>query len=192
MTDDVRQRFLGAERRPRRHPRTLCHLPARLELRSFDRTQRTVYELVWRMPIRREIPRMRLTSFSDYGLRMLMRLASAPGTPFSTADLAREFGLSRHHLTKIIQHLARGGIVETRRGGAFLCKDPADVRIGDVIQLLEEGQALVECLSPIGGDCTIDGRCRLKARLRHAEARFVEDLNRSTLKEIALPFGEAV
>jgi Rrf2 family nitric oxide-sensitive transcriptional repressor len=59
---------------------------------------------------------MRLTSFTDYGLRMLMRMASAPDRAFSTADLADEFGLSRNHLAKIMQRLARAGYVDTRRG----------------------------------------------------------------------------
>lgn len=133
---------------------------------------------------------MRLTSFTDFGLRMLMRMASAPERAFSTAELAREFGLSRNHLTKIMGRLAAGGIVETRRGGgggAVLGRDPAEIRLGEVVRLLEEGQPLVECFGAGGGDCTIDGRCRLKARLRHAEARFLEDLDRSTLADIALP-----
>jgi Rrf2 family nitric oxide-sensitive transcriptional repressor len=37
---------------------------------------------------------MRLTSFIHYGLRMLMRIASAPDRAFSTADLAHEYGLT--------------------------------------------------------------------------------------------------
>src|SRR5690606_3661946 len=136
----------------------------------------------------------RLPSITEYGLRMLMRMASAPGTAFSTADLAEEFGLSRNHLTKIMQQLARGGIVETRPGGgggATLAKDPAEVRLGDVVRLLEDGQALGECFGPTGGDCTIEGCCRLRTRLRHAEARFLEDLNSSTLRDIALPVRDA-
>ena len=133
---------------------------------------------------------MNLTSFTDYGLRMLMRMASAPGQAFSTADLAEEFKLSRNHLTKIMQRLARGGIVETRRGvsgGARLRRDPEKVRLGDVVKLLEQGQALVDCFRLDGGSCTIEGCCRLKARLCHAEARFIADLNQSTLADIALP-----
>ena len=133
---------------------------------------------------------MRLTTFTDYGLRMLMRMASAPGRAFSTAELADEFGLSRHHLTKIMQRLAGAGIVATRRGGgggAVLARSAADIRLGDVVRLLEQGQALVECFAPGGGDCTIDGCCRLKARLRSAEAAFLADLDRSTLADIALP-----
>lgn len=132
---------------------------------------------------------MRLTAFTDYGLRMLMRLASAPDRAFSTAELADEFGLSRNHLTKIMQRLARGGIVQTRRGGgggAALARDPADIRLGAVVRLLEEGQALVECFGPGESTCTIDGCCRLKARLRLAERSFLADLDRSTLADIAL------
>ena len=39
---------------------------------------------------------MRLTSFTDYGLRALMRLASEPERGFSTAELADEFRISRN------------------------------------------------------------------------------------------------
>ncbi|MDZ4094616.1 MAG: Rrf2 family transcriptional regulator [Paracoccaceae bacterium] len=133
---------------------------------------------------------MRLTSFTDFGLRALMRMASAPDRAFSTADLADEFALSRHHLTKIMAALAQAGIVATRRGGgggAMLARPADQIRLGDVVRLLEVGQPLVECFSASGGDCTIDGCCRLKARLRGAEAAFLADLDRSTLADIALP-----
>lgn len=133
---------------------------------------------------------MRLTTFTDYGLRMLMRLASEPGRAFSTADLAEEFGLSRNHLAKIMQHLAHAGFVETRRGGgggAVLARPADRIRLGNVIDLLEEGQPLVECFGTDGGDCSLDGQCRLKARLRSAERAFLADLDRSTLADIALP-----
>ena len=132
---------------------------------------------------------MRLTSFTDYGLRMLMRMASAPERAFSTADLADEFGLSRNHLAKIMQHLSRAGLIETRRGGgggAILARPASRIRLGDVVRLLEEGQPLVECMGPDGGACTLDGRCGLKARLRSAEAAFLAELDRSTLADIAL------
>lgn len=60
---------------------------------------------------------MRLTAFTDYGLRMLMRMASAPERAFSTAELAHEFRLSRNHLAKIMLRLGRAGLIKTRRGG---------------------------------------------------------------------------
>jgi len=132
---------------------------------------------------------MRLTSFTDYGLRMLMRMAGAPDRAFSSAELAEEFGLSRNHLAKIMQHLARAGLIETRRGGgggAALARKPSDIRLGAVVRLLEEGQPLVECLGAHGGTCVINGRCFLKARMRSAEAAFLADLDKSTLADIAL------
>ena len=132
---------------------------------------------------------MRLTSFTDYGLRMLMRMASTSDRSFSTADLANEFGLSRNHLAKVMQRLAQAGLIETRRGGgggAALARPASDIRLGAVVRLLEEGQPLVECLSADGGACIIDGRCRLKARLRSAERAFFADMDQSTLADIAL------
>lgn len=132
---------------------------------------------------------MRLTSFTDYGLRLLMRLAASPDRSLSTAELAHGFGLSRNHVMKIVQHLARAGIVDTRRGGGGgvqLARRPDALLLGELVRLLEEGQGLVECLSPGGGACIIDGRCRLKARLSRAEATFIADLNDSTLADIAM------
>ena len=103
---------------------------------------------------------MRLTSFTDYGLRMMMRMASAPGTAFSTAEIAEEFGLSRHHLAKIMQRLSRGGLIETRRGGgggAVLAKSPGEITIGAIVRLLEEGQALVaQAADPPEGLLTVE------------------------------------
>ncbi|MCB1313954.1 MAG: Rrf2 family transcriptional regulator [Sedimentitalea sp.] len=132
---------------------------------------------------------MRLTSFTDYGLRMLMRMASTPERAYSTAELAEEFDLSRNHLAKIMQHLARAGLIETRRGGgggALLARKPSDIRLGAVVRSLEEDHVLVECLGAGGNSCVIDGRCHLKARMRSAEAAFFADLDRASLADIAL------
>jgi Rrf2 family transcriptional regulator, nitric oxide-sensitive transcriptional repressor len=132
---------------------------------------------------------MRLTSFTDFGLRALMRMASVPDRAFSTAELADEFALSRHHLTKIMAALAQAGIVTTRRGaggGAMLARPAAQIRLGDIVRVLEDGQALVECFAVGGGACSITRCCRLKSRLQWAEAAFLADLDRSSLADVAL------
>lgn len=133
---------------------------------------------------------MRLTSFTDYGFRVLMRMAGAPERSFSTMDLAHEFALSRHHLTKIIQQLVRAGLVRTRRGGgggAWLARDPAEITLGQVIRVLEEGQALVECFGPGRSNCTLMPACRLRRELAGAEVAFLTHLDHSTLADIAWP-----
>ncbi|MBS0474721.1 MAG: Rrf2 family transcriptional regulator [Proteobacteria bacterium] len=132
---------------------------------------------------------MRLTSFTDFGLRMLMRMAGDPERAFSTAELAVEFGLSRNHLAKIMQRLAQAGIVETRRGGgggAILARAPDEISIGEVVRHLEAGQALVDCFPGSATACSLDGRCRLKSCLHAAEQAFLAALDRQMISEIAL------
>ena len=131
---------------------------------------------------------MRLTSFTDYGLRVLMRMAGTPDRAFTAADLAAEFRISRNHLAKVISALAAAGLLETRRGGgggAMLARAPEDIRLGDVVVALEADQSLVECFASGNNTCTLTPHCRLKARLAHAEAAFVTDLNLSTLADCA-------
>ncbi|MDE1918417.1 Rrf2 family transcriptional regulator [Sphingobium sp. HBC34] len=132
---------------------------------------------------------VRLTSFTDFGLRMLMRMAGAPERVFSTAELATEFGLPRNHLAKIIQRLAHAGIVETRRGGgggAQLARPPQAITLGEIVRQLEVGHPIVECFAEMPGLCSLDGKCRLKFRLRAAELAFLAELDRHVLADIAL------
>lgn len=129
---------------------------------------------------------MRLTSFTDFGLRVLMRMAGDPDRPFTTAELAREFRISRNHLAKVTSALAAAGYLQTKRGGgggAMLARPPQDIRLGDVVAALEADQSIVECFLPDGGACTLLPQCRLKARLAQAEAAFVADLNQGTLAD---------
>lgn len=137
---------------------------------------------------------MRLTEFTDYGLRALMKLAARPGETVTIRALAAELRLSGHHLTKIMQRLAASGIVETRRGtggGVRLAKPAARIRLGDTVKALEQPHAIVECFKPGQSTCTLLPGCRLRTRLQRAESAFLVDLNRSTLADISEPAGTA-
>lgn len=129
---------------------------------------------------------MRLTSFTDYGLRVLMRLAGEPERSFTAEEVAREFRVSRDHLTKVVRALSHAGYLRTQRGaaGGFrLAKSASEIHIGTVVRLLEARHALVECFQPSGGSCTLLPRCRLKARLSAAREAFLAELDRSTLSD---------
>jgi Rrf2 family nitric oxide-sensitive transcriptional repressor len=131
---------------------------------------------------------MRLTAFTDFGLRALMRLAAEPGRVFTTEEIAGELKISRNHLTKVIQALAGAGILSTHRGahGGFrLAQPPERIRLGEIVRLLESRQALVECFRADGGACVMTARCRLKARLAAARETFLAELDRTTLAECA-------
>jgi Rrf2 family nitric oxide-sensitive transcriptional repressor len=59
---------------------------------------------------------MRLTLHSDYGLRVLLFLATRPGDTVSIGEVAAGYGISAHHLGKVARRLGREGYVELLRG----------------------------------------------------------------------------
>jgi Rrf2 family transcriptional regulator, nitric oxide-sensitive transcriptional repressor len=133
---------------------------------------------------------MRLTMFTDFALRALMRLAGEPNRSFATNEIAAEFGISRNHLAKVVRDLADGGFIITQRGaggGFTLARPPQSITIGEVVRALEGGQALVECFRDDGGACVLTPRCRLKARLAAAREAFLRELETTTLAECAYP-----
>jgi Rrf2 family nitric oxide-sensitive transcriptional repressor len=139
---------------------------------------------------------MQLTSFTDYALRALMRLAGDPDRTFTTLEIAGEFGISRHHLTKVVQGLAGEGYVATQRGagGGFrLSRSPEEITIGEVVRSLETRYPLVECFRSDGGNCALTPNCRLKGQLAAAREAFFTTLEATTLAQCAYPVspGEA-
>lgn len=133
---------------------------------------------------------MRLTMFTDFGLRALMRLAGEPAREFTTGALAQDLAISRHHLNKVVQALAEAGFVVTKRGGGGglrLARPAREIGLGDVVRRLEGRQALVECFRDEGSACTFLPRCRLRQRLAKARDAFMADLDRSTLADCVGP-----
>lgn len=132
---------------------------------------------------------MQLTNFTEFGLRALMRMASAPDRTFSSAEIADEFHISRAHLSKVMSALAAGGYIVTRRGsgGGALLARPADrISIGEVVRRLEKRDGLAECFRADGGNCVRLSECRLRGMLAAAEEAFLRELDRHSLSECAL------
>ena len=133
---------------------------------------------------------MRLTAFTDFALRALMRLAGEPTRSFATNEIATEFGISRNHLAKVVRDLADGGFITTQRGiggGFSLARPPQAITLGEVVRALEARHALVECFRDDGGSCVLTPRCRLKVRLAAAREAFMRELDGTTLAECAYP-----
>jgi Rrf2 family transcriptional regulator, nitric oxide-sensitive transcriptional repressor len=132
---------------------------------------------------------LRLTSFTDFALRALMRLASEPARSFATGEIASEFKISRNHLAKVVRDLGNSGFISTQRGaggGFTLARPPQSITLGEVVRALE-AEALVECFREDGGSCVLTPRCRLRARLAAAREAFLRELDMTTLAECAYP-----
>jgi Rrf2 family nitric oxide-sensitive transcriptional repressor len=138
---------------------------------------------------------MRLTSFTDYGLRALMRLAASPDQLMTSEALADVLGVSKHHLVKVLQDLTAAGYVRSVRGGGggvALARGATTIRIGDVVRYLERDQPLVECFRADGGACCIMPECRLRFMLAHAGTAFIDSLNDFTLADCILQYPPAM
>ena len=131
---------------------------------------------------------MRLTTLSDYALRLLM-MADAAGDSLITIEAAASrYHISRAHLMKVANVLTRAGYLQAvrgRSGGLRLAKPARQIRIGDVIRATEPDFAMVECFS---GDnqCIITSACKLPRILSAASDAFINVLNESTLADISL------
>jgi Rrf2 family nitric oxide-sensitive transcriptional repressor len=131
---------------------------------------------------------MKLTSHTDFGLRMLMSLAAVPERLVTIEQLADRHRVSRNHLMKVAQSLIHAGFVtgvRGRTGGLKLAMEADKIRVGDVVRSLEDDLGLVPCLAGNEGACILSGPCLLTNTLAKALAAFLAELDQVTLADLA-------
>lgn len=133
---------------------------------------------------------MRLTTYTDYALRVLMYLG-LQGDDFSTIqEIAEQYGISKNHLMKLVHVLGRLGYVETvrgKKGGLRLARRPNEITVGEIVRHLEPDMALVECFRDTDAHCRIVENCILKCALGEALNRFLSTLDQYTLSDLLVP-----
>ncbi|VTZ21100.1 HTH-type transcriptional regulator NsrR [Methylocella tundrae] len=130
---------------------------------------------------------MKLTSYSNYCLRVLMVAAARSPDLTTIQDVAIGFGVSKAHLVKCAHQLGTWGYLETVRGnkGGFRLARPANaIRLGEVIRRTEEGFELVECFDADTNTCPLIEKCKLSMALRRALEAFLAILDDITLADI--------
>ena len=133
---------------------------------------------------------MRLTKHTDYALRVLIHIACHPDRMVSTEEISEAFGISNHHLVKVVNHLGKLEFVSIKRGrngGISIDRPLEDIRIGDVVAELETDFILVECFDAERNTCRIAPSCALIKPLKKALDAFVAELNRHTLADVVAP-----
>ena len=130
---------------------------------------------------------MRLTTFSDYTLRVLMYLALRPNRFVTIAEVAAAFRISSNHLMKVVQHLAAEGHILTLRGqhgGLRLARPAAEISVGGVVRTTEPDMALAPC-----PDCVIQPGCVLASILDQALTAFMTVLDQRTVADLVAKPG---
>jgi Rrf2 family nitric oxide-sensitive transcriptional repressor len=129
---------------------------------------------------------MRLTRYSDIGLRALIYLARAGerSTPVTVAEIAAQFDLPVNHLVKVVGQMARMGWLSAtrgRNGGLRLAADPARLKVGAVLRELEGDHELVDCA--VNG-CRLSEDCLLRDALSAGMRAFYAAMDGYTLAMI--------
>jgi Rrf2 family nitric oxide-sensitive transcriptional repressor len=134
---------------------------------------------------------MRLTTLTDFSLRMLIHLAVKPYSRTTIADVAKAYRISENHLTKVAHLLGQAGYVTTLRGrggGLQLARSACEITAGEVVRCMEPDMALVPCFTD--APCAILPACRLKHRLHAAREAFLAVLDATTIADLARPEAE--
>jgi Rrf2 family nitric oxide-sensitive transcriptional repressor len=133
---------------------------------------------------------MRLTTYSDYALRVLMYLAIKSDGLSTIAEIAESYDISQTHLMKVAHQLGVAGYIETvrgRRGGLRLAKPVEAIGLAAVIRTTEPDMAIVSCFKPVEAPCAIFPSCVLKHALAKARDAFMAVLEDYTLADLVAP-----
>ena len=124
---------------------------------------------------------MHITLETDYAIRIVDLLAKNKDSPHLDAkSISSGTGVSHRYALKILHKLLAGGIVKSYKGaygGYELLKNPKDISLYDVVEIMEGGYKLSRCLE---GDYNCTGGCPCGYQAVFGE---VTELVRETLKK---------
>ena len=130
---------------------------------------------------------MKLTSFTDYSVRVLMYVAIKKGKLASIREVSEVYEISSNHLMKVVHLLGKGGYLDTIRGknGGFrLGKEPKDINLGEPVRYTEEDLNIVECFSNKEGRCVLREECNFSNVMKEALLAFLTTIDNYTLEDL--------
>jgi len=133
---------------------------------------------------------MRLTRQGDYAVRVMVDLAAQPqDVPIPRAQIQARQDVPGAYLAKIVQALARAGLVRTlpgSRGGVLLNAAPDAVTLLQVIEAIEGPIHLNRCVvAP--GSCPRDRFCSVHPVWLRLQALVRRELEAVTISALAVP-----
>ena len=137
---------------------------------------------------------IRLTKLTDYGIVLMTHLAVYQDRRWNAADLASETQLPAPMVSKILKHLVRAGLLDSKRGalgGYRLQKNAAQVSVVDIIAALDGPIALTECSDETTDECSYEAICRVRSHWQRINTALKEALMSVTLEEMARSVEEA-
>src|SRR5208282_6849078 len=112
---------------------------------------------------------LKLSKKADYGLIAVQHLAQQPlSTACSAKEIARAYGIPTELLAKILQKLAKNGLLLSQHGtngGYALARPSREISAFEVIRAIDGPLFITSCIT-IHGACDLAGHCTIKEPLR--------------------------
>jgi Rrf2 family protein len=131
---------------------------------------------------------MLLTKASEYALLSLMIIAQR-NAPQDVDTLSAQLGISKSFLAKVLQCLAKMGVLHSfkgAKGGFVLAKDPEKLTIKEIVACAEKKPTIVfECASSISS-CPNNRAeyCKIWPFFNHFQSKVDDFLGTITLSDI--------
>ncbi len=129
---------------------------------------------------------LKLTKKADYGLIALRHLALHPDGA-SAKEIAGNYGIPVPLLAKVLQKLARGGLLTSEygtNGGYRLARDPREINALEVVRTIDGPVILTSCFTGSRA-CYQSGTCSVREPLRKIHESILQLLENITISELA-------
>ncbi len=140
---------------------------------------------------------LKLTKKADYGLMAMRHLAEhADGAACSAKDLAESYGIPQEALAKILQRLAKAGLLHSQHGingGYTLARAPETISAFEVIRAIDGPLFITSCIT-VRGNCDQSDRCNIREPLRKVNSSIEHVLRQikiSDMKDELLDAGDS-
>ena len=132
---------------------------------------------------------LKLTKKTDYGLIAMRHLAEhADQGSVSAKDLAELYSIPQEAMAKILQKLARAGLLASQHGmngGYMLARDARRISALEVIRAIDGPLFIASCFSDKHGDCDQTNRCTVREPLRRVGESIQEVLGRLSIHDMS-------
>jgi Rrf2 family protein len=130
---------------------------------------------------------MKISTRGRYGTRMMLDLAAHHDEgPTPLREIARRQDLSVKYLEQLIIPLKAAGFIRSvrgARGGYILAKKPERISVGQIIETLEGGMALVDCVQD-PKTCERESQCLTREIWLRMSERLMEELSSLSLRDV--------
>ena len=132
---------------------------------------------------------IRLSRLTDYGIVLMAHLAEDEGATRNAREAAEATRLPLPVVSKILKTLARGGLLVSQRGskgGYTLARPAAEIRVPEMIAVLEGPIHLTDCTQHPGA-CAQEAGCQVRAPWQRINAAVHAALANVTLADLVAP-----